>query len=192
MLHRVGMPKLELRKELYEIYCAIFNACTGPNYLSREKQEYLLDSVFACEHWSWRVVGISQEALEEFSNKNFEKKPRELPRDHFICKRVVTRKRMLAGKKPMSQGACWKLFWKNDQTVILASEKDKSKVCCFADMPDWEQRRVRYFHCLMPSGFAFRKTVEGKFLRELHRRSGELQWDYKDTLANRLRANPCD
>ena len=55
-------PNESLKKELYKIYTEIFKS----TILSENKKIKVLNTLFAYEPWSWRVVGISKRAIRTF------------------------------------------------------------------------------------------------------------------------------
>jgi len=69
-------PNDQVKNELYNIYGSILKSSVSLN-----KKEKMLNSIFGFEPWSWRVVGISKEAIKEFKDNNFNYKSGTFQRD---------------------------------------------------------------------------------------------------------------
>ena len=156
-------PNESKKKEIYKLYEYIFKSS-----FDAKKKEVLLTIAFGNEKWSWRVVGISFQALAEFEENNFKYKTRTFNRDHFYQPRIITFRKML--EKLMPYEEWWKWFWKNDETIIVTIEQHNNKNLMAENLDiipiDW---RLGYFTCNPVVGFSYTKIREGEYLRNLAR-----------------------
>ena len=154
-------PNESKKKEIYKLYEYIFKSS-----FDAKKKEVLLTIAFGNEKWSWRVVGISFQALAEFEENNFKYKTRTFNRDHFYQPRIITFRKML--EKLMPYEEWWKWFWKNDETIIVTIEQHNNKNLMAENLDiipiDW---RLGYFTCNPVVGFSYTKIREGEYLRNL-------------------------
>ena len=79
------IPTEEIKKEIYKLYKFILHS-----KFSEHKKERLLNQAFVAEPWSWRVVGITTNALVEFKKNNFRYKTGTFYREHFKQARHIT------------------------------------------------------------------------------------------------------
>ena len=155
-------PDESKKKEIYKLYEYIFKSS-----FDTKKKEVLLTIAFGNEKWSWRVVGISYQALSEFQQNGFKYKTRTFNRDHFYQPRIVTFRKML--KELMPYEKWWKWFWKNDETIIVTIKQHNNNKNLLVEnldiIPiDW---RLGYFTCNPVVGFSYTKIREGEYLRNL-------------------------
>ena len=72
-------PSEPYKMELYKIHKEIVNS----KVLSHNKKEKALNVLFAYEPWSWRVVGISKNAIQHFKKNRF-RYLKGTQRDHYF------------------------------------------------------------------------------------------------------------
>tara|TARA_Y100000591_G_C21746359_1_gene652197 strand:- start:598 stop:1104 length:507 start_codon:yes stop_codon:yes gene_type:complete len=153
-------PTEEEKKQIYDFYKLIFSSS-----FSKQKKINLVNSLFLWEPWSWRVVGITINALKEFKKNDFKYKSRTFSRDHFIQDRKVTINHMLDEILPLQEW--WSLFWRNDQTIIVTQEEHSNKLNSeISSIVDIDYK-LGYFVCGNLVGFSYSKKREGKFLEKL-------------------------
>lgn len=154
-------PSKEVRLEIYKLYEVIYYS-----KLSYKKRRSLMSSIFAWEHWSWKVDRISYKALKKYKENNF-KYTAGLHRDHYVLERAKMFDKMLTEK--MNFNDWWNYFWENDKVQILTKEEHDSKNNSSAEIKtihiNWEKG---YFPDAGFISFKYRKTIEGKFLEDLY------------------------
>lgn len=112
-------PTDEERRKLYTIYELIFDSG-----FSRPKQRSVITAVLGYEVWSWRVVGITVDALKAIARNNYNKPARMLARDHSKP-RVETYNKIF--EQRMAFQEWWEWVWENDKTVLMTNEEHHSQ-----------------------------------------------------------------
>ena len=153
-------PTEEEKKQIYEFYKSIYSSS-----FTKQKKINLINSLFLWEPWSWRVVGITTNALKEFKMNDFKYKTKTFSRDHFIQDRKVTINQMLDEILPFQEW--WNLFWKNDQTIIVTQKEHSNKINSETSSVVEIDYKLGYFVCNNLIGFSYSKKKEGKFLEKL-------------------------
>jgi hypothetical protein len=157
---KASPPSNQVKKELYNIYQSMFESSVSLN-----KKEKMLNSVFGFEPWSWRVVGISKEAIREFKDNNFNYKSGTFQRDHFFQARYITLRKMLEKLMPINEW--WNWYWENDKTILVTKTEHNKKSYKFdKDIIeiDWT---LGYFESGSTMGFNYTKKREGEFIKTL-------------------------
>ncbi|QSB01327.1 hypothetical protein JWZ98_22300 [Methylomonas sp. EFPC1] len=157
-----------LRQALHGMYVALFNAVlTCTNDFRGGRLTTMLTAIMGIEDCGWRVVGITQEALDLLATEDFNKNklPRKLCRGH-ITDRVKTTRLMFEREKPLKLDEFFKIFLENDCTVIMLNEQNNHTkpfpVYIKIDNPDAK---------LFPNGSLMswkHRSKERDFLRRLH------------------------
>ena len=111
-------PGEPYRKELYKIYSSIVESEIDDN-----KKRNLLTYVFAWENWSWRVVGISLNALKRLQVNKFSSS-KGIRRGHIIDRAKTYE--ILVSKK-VDYEEWWQTFWDNDKTELVTNEENEDK-----------------------------------------------------------------
>jgi len=157
-----------LRKVLHGLYIALFKArqtCPGDfpdGYLTR-----ILTAIMGIEDCGWRVIGITREALDALATNDFNKNKlhSKLCRGHKID-RIKTTRELFDREKPMKLDEFFKVFLRNDQTVIMLNEQNNHTKpfpkFIKIDNPDAE---------LFPNGSLMgwkHRKKEREYLRQLH------------------------
>lgn len=149
------------KKEIYDLYKVIVKS-NEPDI----KKQLLLTVSFGYEKWSWRVVGITKQAIIEFAKNDFKYKTHTFNRDHFYKDRNVTFSLMLKNIIPFKEW--WSLFWENDRTIIVTNKQHGNKHTLQLEKEiiaiDWVEG---YFTSNPRAGFSFTKKREGQFIKEL-------------------------
>ncbi len=115
-----------LRKALYGLYIALFKAKQAcPDDFRDGHLTTILTSIMGIENYGWRVIGITREALEKLATEDFNKNklPRQLCRGHRKD-RIKTTRKLFKPEKPMKLDEFYKVFLRNDQTVIMLNEQN--------------------------------------------------------------------
>ena len=149
-------PGEPYRKELYKIYSSIVESEIDDN-----KKRNLLTYVFAWENWSWRVVGISLNALKRLQVNKFSSS-KGIRRGHIIDRAKTYE--ILVSKK-VDYEEWWQTFWDNDKTELVTNEEneDKEKKSKIIKI----DTNLGYFVSDGLVGFKFRKTVEGEYCKKI-------------------------
>lgn len=115
-----------LRKALYGLYVALFKARqTSPEDFHDGRLTTILTAIMGIENHGWRVIGITREALNLLATKDFDKNklPRQLCRGHKYD-RIKTTTKLFNQEKPMQLEEFFKVFLRNDQTVIMLNKQN--------------------------------------------------------------------
>jgi hypothetical protein len=107
------------KRNYYAIYELVFDS-----HFSLSKKRSVMTAVFGYEAWSWRVVGITEDAIRAIARNNFNKPARVLARDHQLP-RVTTYNKLFEKKMPF--GEWWDWIWENDQTTLMTNEEHHNK-----------------------------------------------------------------
>lgn len=114
--HKVYVqPTQQKKEELYRLYEMIFDCA-----FSLVKKRAVLTQVLGGETWSWRVVGITEEAVKAIARNNFNKPSKVLARDHTLT-RKDTYNRIFTEK--MNFNEWWNWIWDNDKTILITNEE---------------------------------------------------------------------
>lgn len=151
-------PSETIKHDIYRLYETIIDST-----LDEIKKRHLMTYIFAWEEWSWRIIGISHEALLLFAENDFGR-VKGTERGHIVP-RADTYKKMLA--KKLSFDEWWKLFWDNDKTILMTKEENRRKKVSKVYDIDW---RLGYFKCTKSVSYVYTKKHEGEFLRQLYER----------------------
>ncbi len=162
-------PSDKTKAGIYKLYKAIFKSDIFDTDIENEKYKIkLMTPIFSWYPWSWRVVGISEDAFRKIKRNKFSR-PKKIQRDHFLQGRAVTYKKMIRRDEPLELEEWWHLFWENDRTIIMTKEendikddKEKDKIKCLK--LNWEDG---YFYCNPLVGFKYGKATEGEYLKTL-------------------------
>lgn len=158
----------ELRKALYGLYVALFNAKKAcPEDFYGGRLTTIQTAIMGIENYGWQVVGITREALELLATENFDKNklPRRLCRGHIID-RVQTTKLLFEGDTPMQLDSFFDVFLKNDRTVIMLNEQN-SRTASFPKFIEINNPNSELFPNGSLMSWKHRKK-EREFLRQLH------------------------
>ena len=156
-----------LRKALYGLYIALFKAKQAcPDDFRDGRLTTILTSIMGIENYGWRVIGITREALDLLATNDFNKN--KLP---GLCRghkqdRIKTARALFKPKKPMSLDGFYKVFLRNDQTVIMLNEQNNhSKL--FPNFIKINNPNAELFPNGSLIGWKHRKK-EREYLRQLH------------------------
>lgn len=146
------------KAKIYAVYIATFELS-----YDIQRKNTLLTALMGGADWSWRVVGITVDALELFAANNF--KMPEVRRAHKIA-RIDTARSVFEIPTPLSSDAFFELFWLNDETVIATKPENKKNAVLSEVIPISFDEGL--FRCNKKVGFRYRQKKEGMFLRALH------------------------
>ena len=149
-------PESSKRRNFYEFYKLIYSSP-----FDRGKKRMVMTSVLGHESWSWRVVGISKNAILEIKNNDFKHPSKKLSRDHKIPRSEFIDK--LFDEKLQPFEIWWSKIWENDKTELITNieHTSGSRSQIFPIDPSL---------CLFQSkmaGWQHTKKKEGEFIRQL-------------------------
>ena len=118
------------------------------------------------ENYGWRVIGITREALDLLATKDFNKSKLsgQLCRGHKKD-RIKTTRELFDLKKPMKLDEFYKVFLRNDQTVIMLKKQNNTKP--FPKFIKINNSNAELFPNGPLIGWKHRKK-ECEYLRQLH------------------------
>ena len=158
-------PSEDLKRELYRLHKEVVESTV----LSFNKKERLLNLIFSYEPWSWRVVGISKKAINEFQKNNFKRIETGGPqRDHFFKMRKDTIRQMMSSVMPYEDW--WLLFWEGDRTIIVTKDEHKKNLITnenFEENIKNIDHKLGLFRSNPLVGFSFDYRYEGEYLKKL-------------------------
>lgn len=149
-------PTEEEKKNYYAIYELIYDS-----HFSLSKKRSVITAVLGYEAWSWRVVGITEEAVKAIARNNFNKPARILARDHQLP-RVTTYNKIFESKMPFVEW--WSWIWENDKTTLMTNEEHHSKAPSRIFPLDPNQS---YFVDAEVAGWHQTKAREGALIQKL-------------------------
>ncbi len=114
-INRPYCPDPDTADFLYKNYLLLR---TAPPAISKWARQLALESLASCEH-SWRVIGISEEALREIAEAG---KRTTQQRGHWYPRE--TRYGRLFGEEQLDRDAFIKFFFEHDTTVILTKAQN--------------------------------------------------------------------
>ena len=109
-------------EELYEQFLSIKNSSFDLATKSR-----ILTVMLSSKKGSWKVVGITKQALEEFKKNNF-KYTKGLNRSHIVQRKSTHDKMMSTDFN--SHNEWWRFHIENDKTIISMSLENKNVLHC--------------------------------------------------------------
>lgn len=114
-------PSDEVKRQIYQFYKLIYES----NFTFAKKKT-LMTAALGMEEWSWRVVGISKNAVIEIAKNNYKKPAKKLARDHQVTRAETYAQ--IFGTKEYEFNDWWNLVWENDKTTLITNEEHSSHV----------------------------------------------------------------
>lgn len=153
------------KQTIWNQYSALFDAKQqDQQYWSLRHCTRVLTALMACRDFSWRVVGITEKALIQYSNQNFRRLEKDgITRGH-ITPRLQTAEKVLSGKEPLSLDDFFEQWLRSDETVLCARGENRRELPTFIPFSNKEN----LFNCQdMTVGFRHgEKEIE--FLENLY------------------------
>jgi len=125
----------------------------------------LLTTLVAGAGGSWRVTGITKDALEVLALNNYRYVKGKICRAHKVD-RIETARAVFEIPKPLSENEFFMVLWTNDETVIATNSENKTG----ATLPKELIIQIDFKLGLFLNsfiGFKYRK-MEADYLRTLH------------------------
>ena len=155
-------PTIEQQKILYEFYKLLH----GSGFELMKKRS-VMTAVLGYERWSWRVVGITEDAVCAIALNNFRKPSRQLARDHTQS-RAMTYTRIFEGKV-LPFRTWWEWVWEHDKTTLMTNDEHHSREVSKVYSID---PALGLFQSTGLAGWYHAKSKEGAFVKaliELHK-----------------------
>lgn len=116
----------------HALYLAVHNAHSeAPHIWTNHHCTRLLTSIMSSKPFSWRVVGITTEALKRLHQLNYRYKSGEgLTRAH-LHPRIETVQELLKRHEPMSESEFIEYWLTHDRTVICARGENRPTISHF-------------------------------------------------------------
>lgn len=162
----------ELRKALHSIYAAQFDALLKyPNVFTRADATRMLTGLMGSRPWSWRVIGITRDALDAFAENDFKRPAGKIQRGHRDDRASTARALFFERTLPMPLDEFFDFFLKRDQTVLMTKNENKQG----GEFPKFIPIDAHHglFPCGTLVGWQHRKA-EVDFLRGLHARLSDV------------------
>ena len=120
-----------------------------------------MTSILGRQEWTWRVVGITEEAIKTIIGDNYKSDTkRKLQRDHYYQDRNETYKQIFEKFHPYEDW--WNKVWDNDRTILMTkSEHSLKKKIKIYDL-DWKLGLFR----ANGIGFKYAQGREGFYIKE--------------------------
>lgn len=115
-------PTADEKRSMYEMYKLIHGS-----HFSPAKKRSVMTAVLGYESWSWRVVGITEEAIKAIARNDFKKPSHVLARDHNPP-RSNTYAKIFSGTEPMPFADWWAAFWENDKTILMTNDEHRREI----------------------------------------------------------------
>jgi hypothetical protein len=117
----------QLRTALHAVYKALYETHrASPTVFQPHDLTRMLTGLMGSRPWSWRVIGITPQALSCFSRHGYNKPPdRQIQRGH-LHGRSGTAKELFALPTAMAVDEFFKFFLARDLTVLMLSKENPS------------------------------------------------------------------
>jgi len=158
----------DLRKALHSIYAAQFDTLKKfPNVFTRADATRMLTGLMGSRPWSWRVIGITSDALDIFSKNDFKRPAGQIQRGHRDDRASTARALFFERDIPMPLDEFFEFFLQRDQTVLMTKSENKHRPG--GEFPAFIaiDAQLALFPCGTLVGWQHRKA-EVDFLRALH------------------------
>ena len=120
---------IEASNTYYQLYLKLFEAHKlAPNIWTLQECTRILTSIMAAKSFSWRVVGITPLALDQFSKNEFKKFEKSgITRAHIVP-RFETVLKLISNVEPKSETQFFETWINNDKTVLCAKGENKARI----------------------------------------------------------------
>ena len=105
--------------QLYGLYLAV-----RKSYFSVSKQRNVIRSLLVGEEWSWRVQGISENAILVYAANDYKIVKRMLERHHIVPFSETAR--VMLEEKALPKAEWWELIYSGEKTYLVTKDEHKS------------------------------------------------------------------
>lgn len=175
ILKKLQPPSEKRLLTLHALYEEIFLRQDELNSEYNGKAAGILNYLFAWESWSWRVVGISQKAVNQIVQQTSGNFSKGLVRHHYVgLGRKEIYSMMLEQTNPMGKDDFFECFWNRDKTVVMTKAEHENVASDRVKVMElnWQDG---YFSNAGLIGFKARKTIEREFLIQ-QQQNAEISW----------------
>lgn len=159
MAERLYREPTEAEKaKLYELYLQVFNS----NF-SLSKKRSVITAVLGYEVWSWRVTGISHNALLAIKFNNYRYPKNTLVRDHNPPRSVTYKKTF--GEMPLDFHDWWNTVWNGDATTLI-THGEHNKPCTLSKIYPVDVNQGLFMDKEV-AGFYYTMAREGAFVQHI-------------------------
>lgn len=157
-----------LRQALHKLYLANFAVLREhPNAFTNADATRMLTGLMGSRPWSWRVIGITRNALEVFAQNDFQRPAGKIQRGHRDDRASTARALFRETDAPLPLDEFFRVFLQRDETVLMTAEENKHKPNGTFPQFIRIERGKQVFPCGTLVGWQHRKQ-EVQFLRELY------------------------
>lgn len=153
----------QLKQDIHSVYSRIFKTD-----FDMQKKKVLLTSLIGAYEWSWKVVGVSENALKSLAEKKYIYTP-GIVRAHIVA-RIDTAKIVFdKNKECLNEGDFFDHILANDKTVLTIKKENTTRY----DLPDVIPICTK--EILFPCQHVGYKHAQGAaaYLRDLHQKFNE-------------------
>ena len=153
------LPTDEEKRLIYKIYLVLCGS-----HFSIPKKRNLMTSALGHETWSWRVIGISEDAIRAIAENNFCKPSKLLSRDHGRPRAETYNDEFFENIKSFEDW--WNWVWENDKTTLMTNNehhnpKVRSKVYPLDPKENYFRSEVvGWHHTQKHEGEMIKKLIE--------------------------------
>lgn len=152
---------VKVNVDIYSVYTAIFNS-----NLTMQKKNVLLTSLHGANEWSWKVVGITKNALEHLATSGYRHTVKNGIQRAHIKNRIDTANSVFDRnnlKRPLAIQEFFDVIIANDKTV-LAKKEENRKIALLEVIPINSEKIL--FPC-EHIGYRYHQDTPD-YLRQLH------------------------
>jgi hypothetical protein len=114
------LPTEEEKRLIYEIYVLLCRS-----HFSLPKKRNLMTGALGYETWSWRVTGISEDAIRAIAQNNFNKPSKLLSRDHGRPRADTYSSEFFETIKSLEDW--WDWVWESDKTTLMTNDEHNNR-----------------------------------------------------------------
>ena len=164
------MEKAEART-VHALYSALHQAHKEvPALWTLQECSRVLTAIMAAKSFSWRVVGITHAALDQFATAAFRSKSGQgITRAH-LRPRIETVKTLMLSPKPLSEEALFDTWLANDLTVLCSKGENRKTIPKYIPI---DNELGTLFSCHGKLAGWHHRTAERDFLLALHHDNGK-------------------
>jgi hypothetical protein len=159
MLTNFDNHNSDIKNQIYDVYLALFKL-----NIKVQRKCSIMTSLLGGDEWSWRVIGITLEAVNLLERNGYKYLKGSICRAHIVG-RLTTAKTVYERDEPVSLDELFQIYWANDKTVISTKAENGNHVRLPLVIPI--DHELKNFPCGAVVGWKHRKQ-EANFLSKLH------------------------
>lgn len=152
-------------RTIHLLYSAVHKAHKeAPAVWTVQECNRILTAIMSAKAFSWRVIGITPAALDEFAKNGFSSKSRQgITRAHLLP-RIDTVRKLLVPDKPLAEGEFFETWLAHDCTILCAKGENKRAIPKYIPI---ENEDGTLFSCLGKLAGWHHGKREREFLKDL-------------------------